>query len=136
MAEDGVVTLQTEPISTAIAAITPPAGTDTPVTTPPEVNGVQNIPADTAGLFGGTLDSSSCDKAKLVSFLQESPSKAAAWAQTLGITESGIPEFVEPLTPVILRSDTAATPQRRITASNTTESRPSPRSCRRARPCW
>jgi hypothetical protein len=108
-AESGVVTLQTEPISTAIAAFTPPAGTDTPVTTPPEVSGVQTIPADTAGLFGGTLDSSSCDKAKLVAFLQEDPDKAAAWAQTLGITADGIPTFVEPLTPIILRSDTAVT---------------------------
>lgn len=104
-----VVTLQTEPISTAVAAFTPPAGTDTPVVAPPKVSGVQTIPANTAGLFGGTLDTGSCDKAKLVAFLQQNPDKAAAWAQTLGITVAGIPAFVEPLTPIILRSDTAVT---------------------------
>ncbi|MDQ1248765.1 MAG: hypothetical protein QG597_3138 [Actinomycetota bacterium] len=108
-ADSGVVTLQTEPISTAVAAFTPPAGTDTPVTSPPKVSGVQTIPADTVGLFGGTLDTASCDKAKLVAFLQQNPDKAAAWAQTLGITVAGIPAFVEPLTPIILRSDTAVT---------------------------
>lgn len=105
----GVVTLQTEPLSSAVAAFTPPAGTDTPVASPPKVSGVQTIPADTVGLFGGTLDTSSCDKAKLVAFLQQNPDKAAAWAQTLGITAAGIPAFVEPLTPIILRSDTAVT---------------------------
>ena len=108
-AADGVVTLQTEPISTAVAAFTPPAGTDTPVVAPPKVSGVQTIPANTAGLFGGTLDTGSCDKAQLVAFLQQNPDKAAAWAQTLGITAAGIPAFVEPLTPIILRSDTAVT---------------------------
>ncbi len=106
---DDVVTLQTEPLSTATAAFTPPMGTDTPVTTPPVVNGLQTVPAETAGLFGGTLDTASCDQAKLVAFLQANPDKASGWAQTLGITAAGIPTFVRSLTPVLLRSDTAVT---------------------------
>ena len=98
--DDEVVTLQTEPLSTATAAFTPPMGTDTPVTTPPAVSGLQTVPAETAGLFGGTLQTSSCDKAKLVAFLQTNPEKARGWAQTLGISAAGIPDFVTSLTPV------------------------------------
>lgn len=107
--DSDVVTLQTEPLSTAINEFTPPAGTDTPVTDPPAVSGVQTLPAETVGLFGGTLDSSSCDKDQLVTYLQSNPEKAAAWARTLGITAAEIPQFVAPLTPVLLRSDTAVT---------------------------
>lgn len=107
--DDEVVILQTEPLNTAAAAFTPPMGTDTPVTTPPAVSGLQTVPAETAGLFGGTLQTSSCDKAKLVAFLQTNPEKARGWAQTLGISAAGIPDFVTSLTPVLLRSDTAVT---------------------------
>ena len=102
------VTLQTEPLSTAVAAFTPPAGTDTPVT-PPPATGVQEAPADTAGLYGGTLDNSSCDKTQLVNFLQANPDMAAGWAQTLDITADQIPTYVASRTPVLLRSDTAVT---------------------------
>ena len=107
--DDDVVTLQTEPLSTAIAEFTPPVGTDTPITNPPAVSGVQTVPAETVGLFGGTLDSASCNKDQLVLYLQANPDKAQAWAQTLGITAAEIPQFVAPLTPVLLRSDTAVT---------------------------
>lgn len=103
-----VVTLTTEPISTSVAAFTPSVGTDTPVT-PPPVTAVQTIPAQTVGLFGGTLDSSSCDKAQLVAYLAANPDKAAVWAQALGISPSQIASYVAPLTPVLLRSDTAVT---------------------------
>lgn len=107
--DDDVITLQTEPLSSANAAFTPPMGTDTPVATPVATSGVQNANAETQGLFGGTLDNSSCDKAALVAFLQANPDKAGPWAQTLGISTAQIPEFVAPLTPVLLRSDTAVT---------------------------
>lgn len=107
--DDDVVTLRTEPLNTATAAFTPPMGTDTPVTSPPAVSGLQTVPAETAGLFGGTLKKASCDKAKLVAFLQANPGKAGGWAQTLGIPATGIPTFVTSLTPVLLRSDTAVT---------------------------
>jgi hypothetical protein len=108
-ADDDVITLQTEPLSSANAAFTPPMGTDTPVDTPVATTGVQSANAETQGLFGGTLDNSSCDKAALVAFLQANPDKAGPWAQTLGISTAQIPDFVAPLTPVLLRSDTAVT---------------------------
>ena len=103
-----VITLQTEPLSTANSPFTPPVGTDHAVT-PVKVQGVQSAPAETVGLFGGTMNNSTCDKNQLVSFLQANPDKAAAWAQALGITAAQIPAFVAPLTPVLLRSDTTVT---------------------------
>ena len=106
--DDEVVTLTTEPISTSVAAFTPSVGTDTPVT-PPPVTAVQTIPAETVGLFGGTLDAASCDKAQLVAFLAANPDKATVWAQALGIAPSRIASYVAPLTSVLLRSDTAVT---------------------------
>ena len=107
--DDEVVTLQTEPLSTSVSAFTPPMGTDTAVASPARATGLQNVPADTVGLFGGTLNNASCDKAQLVAYLQANPDKAGPWAQTLGITSAQIPAFVAPLTPVLLRSDTVVT---------------------------
>ncbi|MFM2438933.1 MAG: hypothetical protein RLZ55_1758, partial [Actinomycetota bacterium] len=103
-----VVTLQTEPLSTATSPFTPPVGSDRAVT-PVKVQGVQSAPAETVGLFGGTMNNATCDKSQLVSFLQANPEKAAAWAQALGIPVAQIPAFVAPLTPVLLRSDTTVT---------------------------
>lgn len=107
--DDDVVTLQTEPLSTSVSAFTPPMGTDTAVASPARATGLQNVPAETVGLFGGTLNNASCDKAQLVAYLQANPDKAGPWAQTLGITPDQIPAFVAPLTPVLLRSDTVVT---------------------------
>lgn len=106
---EDVVTLQTEPLSTSVAAFTPPMGTDTPVSTPVRGSGVQTVPAQTVGLFGGTLNNATCNKDQLVSYLQANPEKAGPWAQTLGITPAQIPTYVAALTPVLLRSDTVVT---------------------------
>ena len=105
---DATVTLRTEPISSAVAAFTPPAGTDVAVT-PAPTSAVTTIPASTAGLYGGTLDTASCNKDQLVAFLTQNPEQGAAWAGVLGIAPAQIADFVAPLTPVILRSDTAVT---------------------------
>ena len=102
------VTLQTEPLGSTVNAFTPPVSADAPIT-PVATSGVQNVPAATAGLYGGTLSETSCDKAKLVAYLQANPDLAAAWSGVVGISASQIPAFVAPLTPVLLRSDTAVT---------------------------
>lgn len=107
--DDDVVTLETEPLSSASSPFTPPMGTDTPVVSPVAVSGVQSVNPETQGLFGGTLNNSSCDKDALVAYLQANPDKAGPWAETLGITTAQIPSFVGELTPVLLRSDTAVT---------------------------
>lgn len=106
--DDDVVTLRAEPINTATAAFTPPAGTDLTVT-PTTSNGVRTVNADTAGLYGGTLNNASCNQDQLITFLQQNPERAAAWAGVFGIPVADIPTFVKSLTPVVLVADTAVT---------------------------
>jgi hypothetical protein len=86
----------------------PPVGTDQPNVTPPP-NTAGSFPANTPGLYGGTLNKSSCDAAAMVAFLQANPAKAAAWAAVQGIDVSAIGSYVAELTPVILRTDTYVT---------------------------
>jgi hypothetical protein len=86
----------------------PPVGKDhTGVKPPPNTAGT--FPADTPGLYGGTMHQGSCDPQKLVTFLKQNPDKASAWAKTLGISVSDIPDYVSGLTPVILRTATSVT---------------------------
>jgi hypothetical protein len=65
--------------------------------------------ASTPGLYGGTRNISVCDAKQLVSFLEQNPSKAAAWAGVLGIQTTKISSYVDGLTPVLLRTDTRVT---------------------------
>jgi hypothetical protein len=98
-----------EPIQTQGAnPFMPPVGNDRPQTTPPRNVGY-TMTGDTSGLYGGTLNNSSCDPQKMVQFLQANPAKAAAWATVLGIAPIDIPRYVADLTPLMLRSDTAVT---------------------------
>lgn len=80
-----------------------------PAEIPPTEQDATLITGDTVGLYGGTEDSGRCDPVQLVTFLQQNPDKAAAWASVHGITVDQIPQFVAGLTPLILRSDTAVT---------------------------
>ncbi|TDD32162.1 hypothetical protein E1287_23865 [Actinomadura sp. KC06] len=64
---------------------------------------------DSPGLYGGTRQASTCDKQKLVGFLQANPEKARAWADVQGIPADDIPRYVSRLTPVLLRTDTLVT---------------------------
>jgi hypothetical protein len=103
-------TVRTEPVSTINAdPFAPtPVGTDKqipPVTTAAPVT----VEGGHVGLYGGTLNHTSCDKHQLVTFLQANPDKGAAWASVLGITTAQIPSYVDDLTPVLLRSDTLVT---------------------------
>jgi len=61
------------------------------------------------GLYGGTLNQTTCDKNQLVAYLQANADKGAAWAGVLGITPAQIPSYVAGLTAVLLRSDTLVT---------------------------
>lgn len=71
--------------------------------------GVQTFSGGDPGLYGGTQSNGHCDRAQLVAFLEDNPTKARAWATVLGITTSEIPAFVDDLTPVLLRADTRVT---------------------------
>ena len=80
-----------------------------PAEVPPTDQDAVQFTGETVGLYGGTEDAGRCDPAQLVTFLQQNPDKAAAWAEVHGITPDQIPQFVSTLTPMILRSDTAVT---------------------------
>jgi hypothetical protein len=99
----------TEPTSSAHDPFAPPMGTDQPPTQPVQPPPNYQVAGGNVGLYGGTLDVSSCDKTKMIDFLQANPDKAAAWAGVLGMPTSQIPTYIDSLTPVILRSDTLVT---------------------------
>lgn len=106
--------VQAEPVDHAgDNPFTPSVGKDRRNARPPKQ--VARATAPTAyrgslpGLYGGTMDYSTCDKGQLVTFLRSEPAKASAWAQTLNITTSQIPTFVDDLTAVTLRTDVRVT---------------------------
>jgi hypothetical protein len=105
----GAATLNLEGVSTTgDNPFSPAVGTDQAGVSPPANSG-GTFPGNTVGLFGGTKNATSCDKAKLVEFLQQDRAKAVAWAGVLGIRVEDIQPFVASLTPAILRSDTTVT---------------------------
>jgi hypothetical protein len=71
--------------------------------------GAAGYSGDLPGLYGGTRNHATCDADKLVSFLEQNPAKATAWAATLGIQTTQIRDYVSGLTAVILRTDTRVT---------------------------
>ncbi|HEV3053102.1 MAG TPA: DUF6777 domain-containing protein [Solirubrobacteraceae bacterium] len=103
------------PISTAGAnPFSPSVGTDKGGVMPPAgagstSGGAVSYVASLPGLYGGTRNYKTCDAQQLVSYLQQNPAKAGAWASTLGISTADIPTYVSGLTPVLLRTDTRVT---------------------------
>jgi len=61
------------------------------------------------GLYGGTRNAVACDVQSMISFLEQHPDKAAAWAGVQGIAVSEVRTFLKGLTPVILTRDTRVT---------------------------
>jgi hypothetical protein len=106
----------TSDVSTTAAVATSPStlaesstSTAAADTTVPAVQAIRGIDGAGTGLYGGTLDQSSCDPERLISFLQANPDKAGAWAGVEGIRPSEIPAYIRGLTPVVLRLDTRVT---------------------------
>jgi hypothetical protein len=103
------------PVSTAgNNPFTPKVGNDRPGVRPPasassSSSGPVSYNSSLPGLYGGTRNYSSCDKPQLVTFLEQNPAKASAWATTLGIQTTQISTYVSRLTDVILRTDTRVT---------------------------
>ncbi|MEU6224957.1 PASTA domain-containing protein [Streptomyces sp. NPDC047042] len=62
----------------------------------------------TPGLYGGTTKPTVCDVARLRQFLTDPDNnrKAQEWARVVDIQQSGIPAYLDRLTPVLLRHDT------------------------------
>ncbi|MBV8949782.1 MAG: hypothetical protein JOZ99_02825, partial [Actinobacteria bacterium] len=90
-----------EPVSTATNPFSPPTGNDYPNMPAVHTNGSTTQYGGQPGLYGGTMDRSSCDKQLLVNYLEANVAKATAWASTLGIQVTDIPSYVNGLTPVL-----------------------------------
>jgi hypothetical protein len=87
-----------------------PPGTTTSQTSTGATGGdVPTIPGDTPALYGGSRNEHVCDSQKLVTYLQQNPDKAAAWAGVLNISVADIPTYIGTLTPMQLRADTRVT---------------------------
>jgi hypothetical protein len=100
--------LRAEPINSANDPFAPPVGTDQSVP-PVQTSAPVTVDGAHVGLYGGTLNTRTCDRNQLVLYLEQNPAKGAAWASVLGITPAQIPSYVAGLTPVLLRSDTLVT---------------------------
>jgi len=98
--------------SVAVEPTTPTTTTAPNVVIPPAQvadSGLTTQTGSTPGLYGGTRNVATCDVDQLISFLTNTPDKAAAWAGVIGIQPTQIPAYIRGLTPVILRADTAVT---------------------------
>jgi hypothetical protein len=69
----------------------------------------RDISGGTPGLYGGTGSQVSCNQQQMIDFLDDNPSKRAAWAQVQGIRASEVTAYIQGLTPVLLRGDTRVT---------------------------
>ncbi|MFE0601906.1 DUF6777 domain-containing protein [Streptomyces sp. NPDC058892] len=75
----------------------------------PTGQGIRTVSAATPGLYGGTQRLGSCDVEQQIGYLTADSAKARAFAETSGIQEAKIPDFLRGLTPVVLRADTRVT---------------------------
>ncbi|WP_133824858.1 DUF6777 domain-containing protein [Actinomycetospora succinea] len=83
-----------------------PVGTDRPGVAPVAGAGGEQD-GDTPEMYAADPSAPSCDAAMLLSELQADPARAAVWAQVQRVAPDRIPEFVQGLSPVVLRTETA-----------------------------
>ncbi|MGP4047297.1 DUF6777 domain-containing protein [Streptomyces sp. 2A115] len=81
-------------------------GEDSKVTSQQPHSGLQQ--GNSPGLYGGTSKPTVCDVDRLKDFLTDPDNrqKAREWARVVGITPDRIEEYIDGLTPVLLRHDT------------------------------
>ncbi len=104
------------PVTLAPATASGPAPTAPVFTTAPPRAPTSGGPVavtarsgSTPGLYGGTRNQHSCDKQKLIDFLNGDAAKAVAWAGVQGIAVADLGKYINGLTSVVLRSDTRVT---------------------------
>lgn len=100
------------PFTTSTAAPVPDA---TP-SRPPSPSGpttrsqtLRSVSGATAGLYGGTKSTPSCDVDAQVRLLTTDRAKATAFARAAGVGAPSLPTFLRELTPVVLRADVRVT---------------------------
>jgi hypothetical protein len=95
--------------STSFAGANPttnPFGTDAPQVAAVAATGPQS--GDTTGLYAAT-DPASCNNADFLRQLQADPAKLAGFGGVFGLGAGDVPAFVNSLSPVVLRANTAVT---------------------------
>lgn len=70
---------------------------------------LRSISGATAGLYGGTKSTPSCDVDAQVRLLTADRAKATAFARAAGVGAPSVPTFLRGLTPVVLRADVRVT---------------------------
>lgn len=99
-----------DPFTQTVAAPLPTEGSTTTTTRNPAGSaGIRTYEGSRPGLYGGTRNNSSCNRAQLTSFLQENRDKGEAWAEVLDIEYSEVATYIDTLTPTLLRDDTRVT---------------------------
>ncbi|MEU9206249.1 DUF6777 domain-containing protein [Streptomyces sp. NPDC048332] len=89
------------------AGAAPAAPRTAPPRTPaPGEEGPRTLPGSTPGLYGATRSVASCDVGQQIRLLAADPAREEAFAQAAGVDRAGVPEFLNALTPVVLRADT------------------------------
>ena len=100
---------------------TPPADSGPPPAPAPPPNSepgtIPSVDASEPGVFGGTMNQTTCDAEGLITFLGQDPDRAGAWAGVVKIAADDIPAFIRDLTPVLLRADTRVTDHRYVDGS-------------------
>ena len=94
------------------APLVPLPSVTLPTTTAPLPSGqvaVPQVAGNQPGPYGGTRNNVSCDKERVITFLESHSDKAAAWAGVPGIRANEIRSLISSLTPVVLTRDTRVT---------------------------
>ncbi|WP_326546145.1 DUF6777 domain-containing protein [Mycolicibacterium sp. ND9-15] len=103
-------TAQPDPTTPGTDPLGPP-----PAAPPPAPDGqaapmtLRTANGDLPGLYGGTLDTTTCDVELMINYLDANQNKAKAWASVHRVAPNQIRAYVTELTPVLLRTDTRVT---------------------------
>ena len=112
---------QTLPVASVPTPSLPAVSPAPPQPSNPGVITVQTASGATPGLYGGTQNQSSCDRAQMARFLTANPDKANAWAAAQNsdgslrwtggthLSPGQIPQYLSELTPIRLLADTRVT---------------------------
>ena len=107
-----VASLGTDPFFDAVDTfVAEPADDIVPVALPSTTpdGPLQYAVGTDPGLYGGSKDSTVCNRGEIIAFLEANPDKAQAWADAQAIPVEDIRGFVESLTPGVLLHDTRVT---------------------------
>lgn len=95
--------------STVTSVGTPPPVTRTPQPSATGGRGPRSVSGAMPGLYGGTLNTGSCDAGRQIEALAADRARTRAFAQSSGISPQSVPDYLRGLTSVVLRADTRVT---------------------------